>query len=164
MCPGALPEPGQHPPRSLATAPHPGNLSTNHITSSLDCCRDLLQARTVPLNTAVTPLFLCFKPPVSLSAFLWGVQMPEQELRTCASLQPHPCRLWWAWRLLWLLKCCVCVHLRTCSGLTPKPRALHGPRLPLSLPAASWGLADFPLHLTSSKMSLMTPTLQVQIS
>lgn len=61
------------PPHSLATAPHPGNLSTNHIASSLDCCQGLLQTMTVPLNTAVTPLFLCFKPPVSLSAFLWGV-------------------------------------------------------------------------------------------
>lgn len=45
--------------------------------------------RSVPLNTALTPLFLCFKPPTSLYCLPRGVQTPEPGVRTHV---PGPCR------------------------------------------------------------------------
>lgn len=139
VCPGALPDPWTCAPHSLATSPHPDNLGTNHIPSSLIAAGGAKPGtppdRTVPLHTALTPLFLSVKPPTSLHCL-------PQEPRRRSSVR-RCCTPWLRVSVFgagppivhagppgFSQKCCTFLHLRgLCRPESAVPKA-HSSHLP----------------------------------
>lgn len=140
VCPGALPDAWMCAPQSLATSPHPDNLSTNDLPSSQIGAGGAKPGtppdQTVPMHTALTPLFLGFKPPMSLRC-LPREPRRRSPVRRCCARTPAPCLgvppglpIVHAGPPGFSQKCCTFLHLRDLCSLESSVPKAHSSHLP----------------------------------